>query len=147
MAGAGERRCAWCGADISHRRPNAITCSDECRERKKRFNRCGQSLRFNGPPSPRACAFCGAKFSAFYKNQKYCEPNGACARKAYRRSPSRRAYLSRPLTKASNRASVRKYESSPKGRQTRTERYRRHAAQAALATILLPTHKPPEVNK
>ena len=170
-SGKPARACAWCGADISGRHQNAKFCCATCRERDKTFQK---TLRkghwpkeMQGPRKGATCPGCGTQFEQRDPRQVFCERNGPCHQKAWRRTDQAKAYFSRQdvkerMAEASRRhaqtehgksaqrerdarphnvARRREYSISDHGKLAKRESQRRSAAQTALATLLLPTPK------
>ena len=86
-----ERACAWCGADISHRRWSAKFCSSRCKD----FGR--YESRHGHPPGPfsedRRCEVCGSAFTARTATRRYCDPEcrGIAQREMGREENTKRA--------------------------------------------------------
>lgn len=167
-SGKTERTCAWCDGGMDGRASIAKFCGDTCREREKGFRR---SLRnghrpkeFVGPLPAATCAECGVQFERRDPRQVFCERNGPCHQKAWRRTERAKAYFSREdvkerMREASHRhshtehgkaaqrerdarphnaARRREYSVSEHGKRMKREWQRRRAAQAAISMLVLP---------
>ena len=85
-----ERKCQWCGADISHKQKGAKWCSKQCASNadyhkhrdKRRAQQNNRRRELRGLPSliGRACMHCGESFNAVHARQVYCSPS--CRNKA-----------------------------------------------------------------
>ena len=165
--GKAERRCAWCGTDISARHPNARHCSSAHREAYAASRKSRRPLTFNGPFVGRACVVCGEVFECRDDRQIYCVRGGACASVAYRSSAKGVAYYSRQDVKHRRHEAARRYAEtehgkaaqkerdarpnnvarrrawalSDHGRAVKGENQRRRAAERAMALLLMPLHK------
>lgn len=64
-----ERVCAWCGADISHRKWSAKTCDNICKEKLRHRLRRPDSKPFC---EERKCEVCGATYNALTATRRYC---------------------------------------------------------------------------
>jgi len=170
-----ERRCAWCGGDMSRAHYNAKFCGATCRERNKTF---AKSLRaghwpreMQGPRPPATCPECGVVFEQTDPRQQFCERNGPCHQKAWRRTDRAKQYFSQEEVRQRIRDNARRYAEtnhgkaaqrekdarphnvqrraqyrlSDHGRQIRAENQRRRQAERALSFLLLPMHTSPEI--
>lgn len=163
-----ERACAWCGGDISHRHWRVKFCGDMCREREKTFRRALTNghwpKEMQGPRNPVSCPECGLVFEQTDPRQVFCERNGPCHQKAWRRTGRARQYFSQERVKARirdakrrhaesdhgkaaqrerdsrphNVARRREYAMSDHGKQVNRSAQRRRSASAAVSALLLP---------
>ena len=161
---ANERKCQWCGSDISHRDVRAKFCGPKC-VRKSEWSR---SVAKNGP-SNKNCVECGNKFIALRsaitcskecstsrhksKTRQWadCNPEQAAERcRKWRsenlehvRNLSRRNYKSDP-ERHRGYCSKWRWENIDSQRERELENSRSRAADRALSMILLPVTEPPK---
>jgi hypothetical protein len=88
-----ERRCKWCGGDISHMSPLALSCSRLCKS--KRDNKLNPYRR--KPPSECKCKICGTSFQHVNPRARLCSDY---CKKQERRDGSKRAALARKMDRA-----------------------------------------------
>lgn len=164
---SGGRKCAWCGAGISHRRGNAKFCGAKCLEKDRALR------RYPGRPSSH-CRCCGAQMEQQRVGQTRLYCSSVCKEKARSKTKARKdwlnskegrdclsrskgkyrqsergkaaeaAYAKKRVEDGRQAASRKKYNHSPRGKEVAREYYRRYAAERALAILLLPTSNPPE---
>lgn len=162
-----RRACAWCGADISHRRWSAKTCDLTCKEKLRHRRRYPDSKPFR---EHRTCDVCGIGFVAKTSTRRFCgadcryahwleadrEGNTLRARMYRQESPDRyRRY--EKMRRDRDGEKLRKqgrdrYEKMKKQRpeeykemlRTQGERERRRNAERALSLLILPMQTPPE---
>lgn len=122
---AEDRKCAWCGVDISHKRPFAKYCSVQCKEIKRADIRGWNSKLFFGPQRPEICKGCGNVFEKLDPRQEYCQKGGVC----WSRQVEQRGHIK--MTRVS-------YMRSDASRQKQRAWYRNRAAQAAISLLIMP---------
>ena len=76
------RTCRICGKEFESQQPQAIYCSDECREEAAR--RRMKSQRSEKKLKEKICPICGKKFMTPANNRKYCSDE--CSKEANRRN-------------------------------------------------------------
>lgn len=163
-----ERACAWCRADISHRALVAKFCGSTCREREKSFRKAIASGHWprekQGPRPPATCPECGVVFEQVDPRQVFCERNGSCHQKAWRRTDRAKHYFSQEEVRRRMREAARRHAETEHGKAAQRERdarphnvkrrreysmsdhgkaikrewQRRRAAQQALSLLILP---------
>lgn len=141
--------CRLCGAQFSPNSGSQKFCTPECRS---------EAYQKSLPPKPLAqktCAQCAATFPAGYGQRKYC---GEACRKAakyearvrsgykqqYDRAYHQRNY-ERELARKRLSSLERRVADPERFREGERFRYRRAAAERALALLLLPTTQPPRM--
>jgi len=121
-----DRTCAWCGADISSAYCNAKFCCATCRERDKTYRKSLAKGYWpkekQGPRPPATCPECGTVFEQSDPRQKFCERNGSCHQKAWRKTDRAKEYFSREDVRKRMTDAARRYAESEKGKMAQKER-------------------------
>jgi len=165
-SGKAERKCAWCGADISHRNSRARYCGQTCKDRRKSFDwsldRGYWPREMQGPRIPVECPECGKQVEQSNGGRTYCERDGPCSRRATRRRGVDRGYFEQPLVKLRMRNAVRRYYHQGNGSEymaqwrhdnrdhvnAQAREYRRNrAAQAAISLLIMPIGRGETMNE
>ena len=150
-SGKAERLCAWCGADITHRRADAKWCKPACREKSRCLDRypdrghvscsvCGTIIK--QPKKGRPKLFCGVPCKEAHRSQ-------TAARVAWRESAdgtqsvkqAKLRYRETGHGAAVEKAYTKLRIADGRARETK----RRWEAKAAISAILLPVQEHPEV--
>lgn len=150
-----ERKCAWCGGDISQKRANAKFCKKLCRgrwrwsqglDRPSIENRKKNAKRYREahPEKVKAATYKWrlANAETYREKKKAWEKANASKRYEYGR-PWRESH------KEQLQIYMIKWRSQNRSRLAETKREwgRKANAKAALSAILLPAHKLPEVSQ
>ena len=136
-----ERACAWCGADISHKRRHAKWCSSLCaskadyaKHRTRRRQEQNQRKRIAAgwhPLEYRSCKHCGSVFDAAHARQIYC--GGSC------RSAAKRL---RNLARCREKVLIYAKENRQAISEKERPRRRKRAAERALSLLIFPIEAP-----
>jgi len=141
-----ERKCAWCGADISHRKLNAKFCGNVCKEAARLPRKRAATRRRWPPMQGRSCKGCGDLFSASEIKQLFCsiscrtKHNNKIKVRDHRRdylkaiSVDRNGYFKR----ASERAQKWRERDPEYAKSKDREWQRKRAAAAAISLLIMP---------
>lgn len=164
---ADERKCKWCGVDISHRRWSAKTCGLICKEAIRYQVRFPDSKPFS---EARMCIACGSEFTAMTSTRRHCDikcrkadylekdrPKNTSRAREYRSSNPQKY---RDLDKARRNLDPEKFRNQARKRyqdikenfpekhlghiEDQRKRERLRNAERALSMILLPVAEPPK---